>query len=90
MTSKWKELISATDEQSVVIDIPSWTSRATLDAIGEGMLLRPTSHFIPRSTTYLAAFDYQFGALDESAKPLTNAYTNMLSAISFFDSRETI
>ncbi|KAK0475532.1 cytochrome P450 [Armillaria novae-zelandiae] len=60
MTSKWKELISTSDEQSVVIDIPSWTSRATLDAIGE------------------AAFDYQFGALDESAKPLTIAYTNML------------
>ncbi|PBK73360.1 cytochrome P450 [Armillaria solidipes] len=59
MASKWKELISATDEQSVVIDIPSWTSRATLDAIGE------------------AAFDYPFGALDNSAKPLTTAYTNM-------------
>ncbi len=49
MASKWKELISATDEQSVVIDIPSWTSRATLDAIGEGMLLTPTSHFISSS-----------------------------------------
>ncbi|PBK95281.1 cytochrome P450 [Armillaria gallica] len=60
MTSKWKELISTTDEQSIVIDIPSWTSRATLDTMGE------------------AAFDYQFGALDESANPLTNAYTNML------------
>ncbi|KAK0505318.1 cytochrome P450 [Armillaria luteobubalina] len=60
MPSKWKELISTSDEQAVIIDIPSWTSRATLDAIGE------------------AAFDYQFGALDESAKPLTNAYTNML------------
>ncbi|KAK0434770.1 cytochrome P450 [Armillaria borealis] len=60
MVSKWKELISATEEESVVIDIPSWTSRGTLDAIGE------------------AAFDYQFGALDDSAKPLTNAYTNLL------------
>ncbi|KAK0240864.1 cytochrome P450 [Armillaria nabsnona] len=60
MASKWKELISATDEQSVVIDIPSWTSHATLDAIGE------------------AAFDYPFGALDNSAKPLTIAYTNMV------------
>ncbi|KAK0496994.1 cytochrome P450 [Armillaria luteobubalina] len=59
MMSKWKELVAA-EEQSVVIDIPSWTSRATLDAIGE------------------AAFDYQFGALDDSVKPLTNAYTNML------------
>ncbi|PBK73356.1 cytochrome P450 [Armillaria solidipes] len=62
MTSKWKELISTTGDQSAVIDIPSWTSRAALDAIGE------------------AAFDYQFGALDDSANPLTIAYTNM-----FFD-----
>ncbi|KAK0484070.1 cytochrome P450 [Armillaria novae-zelandiae] len=60
MVSKWTELISATEEQSVVIDIPSWTSRATLYVIGE------------------AAFDYQFSALDDSAKPLTKAYTNML------------
>ncbi|KAK0462489.1 cytochrome P450 [Desarmillaria tabescens] len=60
MASKWKELISMTDEQSTVIDVPSWTSRATLDAIGE------------------AAFDYQFGALDHSSKPLTVAYTNIL------------
>ncbi|KAK0228974.1 cytochrome P450 [Armillaria fumosa] len=63
MVSKWKELVSATEEHSVVIDIPSWTSRATLDAIGE------------------AAFDYQFGALDDSAKPLADAYTNMLSLL---------
>ncbi|KAK0196692.1 cytochrome P450 [Armillaria mellea] len=60
MVLRWKELISATKELSVIIDIPSWTSRATLDAIGE------------------AAFDYQFGALDDSATPLANAYTNML------------
>ncbi len=40
MVSKWKDLIeSTTDEQSAVIDIPSWTSHATLDAIGEGTLL---------------------------------------------------
>ncbi|KAG7439055.1 cytochrome P450, partial [Guyanagaster necrorhizus] len=62
LVSKWKELISTSDNQSVVIDIPSWTSRATLDAIGE------------------AAFDYQFGALDNSSNPLTIAYTNL-----FFD-----
>ncbi|KAK0213329.1 cytochrome P450 [Desarmillaria ectypa] len=60
MASKWKELISASDNQSVVLDMPSWTSRAALDAIGE------------------AAFDYQFGALDNSANPLTIAYTNQL------------
>ncbi len=46
MASKWKELISTTDEQSVIIDIPSWTLCAMLDAIGKGVLLRPTFHFI--------------------------------------------
>ncbi|KAG7442653.1 cytochrome P450 [Guyanagaster necrorhizus] len=60
MASKWKELISTSDNQSVILDIPSWVSRATLDAIGE------------------AAFDYQFGALDDSTNPLTTAYTNLL------------
>ncbi|KAK0240869.1 cytochrome P450 [Armillaria nabsnona] len=60
LASKWKELISASDDQSVIIDIPPWTSRAALDAIGE------------------AAFDYPFGALDNSANPLTIAYTNLL------------
>ncbi|KAK0475530.1 cytochrome P450 [Armillaria novae-zelandiae] len=61
MVSKWKDLIESTPEdQSTVIDIPSWMSHATLDAIGE------------------AAFDYQFGALDDSKNPLTIAYTNLL------------
>ncbi|KAK0462488.1 cytochrome P450 [Desarmillaria tabescens] len=60
MGSKWKELISTTDEQSVIINVPLWTSHATLDAIG------------------VAAFDYQFGALDNLENPLTVAYTNML------------
>lgn len=61
MISKWKDLIESTpDEQSAVIDIPSWMSHATLDAIGR------------------AAFDYQFGALDNSTNPLTVAYTNLL------------
>ncbi|KAG7442656.1 cytochrome P450 [Guyanagaster necrorhizus] len=60
MASKWKEMISTSDEQCAVIDVHSWTSRATLDAIGE------------------AAFDYQFGALDNSAEPLTVAYTNLM------------
>ncbi|KAJ7496593.1 cytochrome P450 [Mycena latifolia] len=34
--TKWKDIIGATDsEQSAVLDVTAWASRATLDAIGE-------------------------------------------------------
>ncbi|KAJ8594235.1 cytochrome P450 [Rhizopogon salebrosus TDB-379] len=35
MSNKWMDIISDSKEQSVVLDIPGWMSRATLDAIGE-------------------------------------------------------
>ncbi|KAK7472252.1 hypothetical protein VKT23_000373 [Stygiomarasmius scandens] len=34
MSVRWKDIISANGDQPVTIDIPEWTSRATLDAIG--------------------------------------------------------
>ncbi|KAK0452757.1 cytochrome P450 [Desarmillaria tabescens] len=46
-------------DQSIVLDVTSWISRATLDAI--------------------AAFDYSFGALDDSDNQLTKAYANLFS-----------
>ncbi|KIY53193.1 cytochrome P450 [Fistulina hepatica ATCC 64428] len=60
MASLWRDLIaeSALEDQSAVVDISSWASRGTLDAIGE------------------AVFDYQFGALDNSDNPLSNAFRN--------------
>ncbi|KAJ7198475.1 cytochrome P450 [Mycena pura] len=33
--TKWKEMIGNTADQSVVLDVTGWASRATLDAIGE-------------------------------------------------------
>ncbi|KAJ7478616.1 cytochrome P450 [Mycena galericulata] len=33
--TKWKDIIGATADQSAVLDITAWASRATLDAIGE-------------------------------------------------------
>ncbi|KAJ7672106.1 cytochrome P450 [Mycena rosella] len=33
--TKWKDIIGATAEQSAVLDVTAWASRATLDAIGE-------------------------------------------------------
>ncbi|OAX34712.1 cytochrome P450 [Rhizopogon vinicolor AM-OR11-026] len=35
MCNKWMDVISNSTEQSVVLDIPVWLSRATLDAMGE-------------------------------------------------------
>ncbi|KAF9024028.1 cytochrome P450 [Hymenopellis radicata] len=58
MAEQWQDMIASDPAQSAVIDIPNWTSRATLDAIGQ------------------AAFDYQFGALDDAQNALAKAYTN--------------
>ncbi|KAJ7125406.1 cytochrome P450 [Mycena epipterygia] len=33
--TKWKDIIGATADQSAVLDVTAWASRATLDAIGE-------------------------------------------------------
>ncbi|KAK0192529.1 cytochrome P450 [Armillaria mellea] len=62
MSQKWKDNIEISPDRSAVLDVSSWISRATLDAIGQ------------------AAFDYQFGALDNSDNPLAKAYSNL-----FFD-----
>ncbi|KAK0434781.1 cytochrome P450 [Armillaria borealis] len=60
MANKWRDMISMDATETITVDIPEWTSRATLDAIGE------------------AAFDYQFGALDNAENELTNTYTNLV------------
>ncbi|RDB25056.1 Leukotriene-B4 omega-hydroxylase 3 [Hypsizygus marmoreus] len=56
---KWKDIIASSPDQSSVLDMPSWTSRATLDAIGE------------------AAFDYEFGAMENADNALGKAYMNL-------------
>ncbi|KAI6100556.1 cytochrome P450 [Pisolithus sp. B1] len=35
LSTKWSEIIEASDSGNVILDIPSWISRATLDAIAE-------------------------------------------------------
>ncbi|SJL12070.1 uncharacterized protein ARMOST_15491 [Armillaria ostoyae] len=60
MCNKWKDEIELSNDQSIVLDVTSWISRAALDAIG------------------YAAFDYSFGALDDSDNQLTKVYTNLL------------
>ncbi|KAI6046270.1 cytochrome P450 [Pisolithus marmoratus] len=36
LSAKWSEIIEANDGDKVVLDIPNWISRATLDAMAEG------------------------------------------------------
>ncbi|KAG7448645.1 cytochrome P450 [Guyanagaster necrorhizus] len=56
MAQRWKDSIEVSPDQSTVLDVSSWISRATLDAIGQ------------------AAFDYEFGALDDSDNVLAKAF----------------
>jgi hypothetical protein len=38
LSEKWKDLLAASDGKTLNLDITEWLSKATLDAIGEGML----------------------------------------------------
>ena len=37
MSAIWKDLLATSDNGTASVDLPSWLSRATLDAIGEGV-----------------------------------------------------
>lgn len=60
MAAKWRDIISGNDGLSGTVDVPAWTSRATLDIIGQ------------------AAFDYDFGALDDKDNTLTKIVSNAI------------
>ncbi|SJL09876.1 uncharacterized protein ARMOST_13257 [Armillaria ostoyae] len=60
MAAKWRDIISGNDGLSGTVDVPAWTSRATLDIIGQ------------------AAFDYDFGALDDKDNTLTKIVSNIV------------
>ncbi|THV06675.1 cytochrome P450 [Dendrothele bispora CBS 962.96] len=61
MSARWRDIISSNNaDQPAVINIPEWTSRATLDAIGQ------------------AAFDYEFGAINDDDNELQKVYRNMM------------
>ncbi|KAF9778983.1 cytochrome P450 [Thelephora terrestris] len=61
LADKWREIISTTgSEQAEIINVNTWLSKATLDAIGAG------------------AFDYDFGALEETDNKFTKSYANLI------------
>ena len=58
-------------------DVHRWLTRATLDAIGKGTFSsRMLSTHL--SLSDLAAFDYQYGAMDNEDNKLGKAYQNMM------------
>ena len=80
--AKWKDIITSSADPSAVLDIPSWASRATLDAIGEGKFIFCALRKI-FSTWYLpAAFDCEFGVMDNADNDLGKAYSNLLCVLS--------
>ncbi|KAF9779010.1 cytochrome P450 [Thelephora terrestris] len=61
LAEKWHETLStAGSGRAAIIDVHSWLSKATLDAIGAG------------------AFDYDFGALENTDNKFTKSYANLL------------
>ena len=59
--------------------VSRWFARTTLDIIGECKSLSVSSHsHFAANMVLLAAFDYDFGALDNKDNTVSNAYHNML------------
>ena len=65
MVRLWSDLVNASRDESIILDLPSWISRAALDAIG------------------LAAFDHEFGALDDGDNELSRSFRNILFLVAY-------
>lgn len=66
--------------------INRWLARTTLDVIGEGkkIYFLSASSRLTTGQRCSAAFDFQFGALDDSDNEVIQAYHNMLSVCRAF------
>ena len=83
MTDKWDEIIeSSKSGNSVTLDVNAWLGKATLDAC---VLYSPFGwHELWTNRKFISkrigagAFDYDFGALDDTDNPLTKSYLNLM------------
>jgi alkylphenol/PAH-inducible cytochrome P450 monooxygenase len=79
LAQKWKdEVISADPSGEPMFNVHKWLSRTTMDAIGQGMLL--SFQMRTNAYSYIAGFDFDFGALDNIENPLSKVYDNLLYA----------
>jgi hypothetical protein len=61
LSARWKDVIGATVEEAATFDIPSWLSRAFLDAIGEGKnCLQPIIFYHHFCKSYLGDRDLSY------------------------------
>ncbi|KAG1737830.1 cytochrome P450 [Suillus paluster] len=78
MSNKWTDIISNSKEQSAVLNVSAWLSRATLDAIGQGTCYAgSTITFL--SSCFSAAFDIRFSSIDNNESALGHSYRNMMT-----------
>ena len=83
MADKWSNLI-ANDKSgnSTTIDASAWLGRATLDAYVQALVSRVRERGLivnsPLERIGAGAFEYDFGALDETDNPFTKSYQNLL------------
>ncbi|KAJ2931308.1 hypothetical protein H1R20_g5845, partial [Candolleomyces eurysporus] len=61
LTAQWTDILASSRDQTAVLNVASWLSRATMDSIGE------------------AAFDYHFGALQNTDNEFMHAYFGLMS-----------
>lgn len=78
MIDLWTAEMSATSDGRLSACVHSWLTKATLDIVGEGENGLPDDDMLYDNHDMPAAFDYSFGALDQTGSPLLNAYSNML------------
>lgn len=76
MCEKWEKEV--TREQIVYVN--KWLARTTLDIIGEGETLLCKTMRTP-ADLLLAAFNYSYGALDETENALSKSYSTLLYVI---------
>ncbi|KAF9484508.1 cytochrome P450 [Pholiota conissans] len=80
LTSQWTDILASSPDQTAVLNVASWLSRATMDSIGEGR--RIFSSLTVQSSvsfSFTAAFDYQFGALSNKDNEFMKAYFGLMS-----------
>ena len=80
MVGKWNWIIeNGKPGHSAVIDVNLWFGKATLDAcvlaLASGIRIDENSS--PKSIG-AGAFDYNFGALDDTDNPFTKSYMNLM------------
>ena len=83
MTDKWSGIIeNGKPGHSAVIDVNMWFGKATLDAYVSIAVLcvrKPrTNGELTSQRIGAGAFEYDFGALDDTDNPLTKSYQNLM------------